>query len=706
MNGDRWMNRMKQDKRTGKRMMLRVILTVMVLAACAAVCTSCDKGSANRYGEEKPDKIFLVTDDTPNCSMIISDEIYKYLNEEDDYSYLLDLMNDYFNIVINDEIDPNTVYIKAVSEKIDAEVRLAEVYDVSNKVSFIIQMAEAGRSVFHEHSVNSEESAAETVPKTNNKLVSAVTSSLKKAADKASVYSVKAMKDEFIEKTNQIYSKSEKIISDKNIDELKYSDYYIDIDDDNGISIVCGSQEAVLRALDYFLNEYVQMGTSEQGDYYIHVPDSRLHVGHYLKGSIANKSVSQYSIVYYCDSQYYDSRENAKYLKEYFSKNFGVDLFIKDTDCSGSTIQNRIVIGRTKLPVCESFYGSAPDVMDYQILQQGDDLYILGGSDWAIKYAIDYLIEHFFDKEITVPYSYSQSGSMYGEYVYQKSDESHLRIMSNNVWDYGINNNTWIAKGESSDNRNRFRQMAKVYLAYVPDVLSFQELSPRQYYSNFMLSEINKTGRNYKFVDGVFTFYVERNHTPIIYNEDTLTLIESGAYVFPRGKGQNHDTKSYTWGYFEVKSSGYRFIAFSTHLWWKKDSAQPGSSLLRAEQMTMICNKANELIAKYGCPVFVMGDFNCRSSANEFQTMFRYDFADCHEIATEYSSNSSGRYVCNVNSFSYKPNAGTYKKNSIDHILVKNLKKSRVLTYNYALPNFFGKLSDHAPVYIDVRINQ
>ena len=41
------------------------------------------------------EKIYLITDDTPNCSMIISDETFSYLNQNDDYSYILDLMNDY-----------------------------------------------------------------------------------------------------------------------------------------------------------------------------------------------------------------------------------------------------------------------------------------------------------------------------------------------------------------------------------------------------------------------------------------------------------------------------------------------------------------------------------------------------------------------------------------------------------------------------------
>ena len=272
--------------------------------------------------------------------------------------------------------------------------------------------------------------------------------------------------------------------------------------------------------------------------------------------------------------------------------------------------------------------------------------------------------------------------------------------MSNNVMD--MDYNSWYRLGEDSSNRYRFKEMAKAYIAYNPDVLSFQELNPRPYFSNFMLQEINSGGRNYQYVDGAYTFYIPRNYTPMIYNTDTLNLIESGAHTFTYGS--NSGTKSYTWGCFENKKTGFRFIAFSTHLWWKKETVYAGSSDMRAEQMKEICDMADLLIKKYACPCFVMGDFNCNSTQKEYATMAKNDFSDCHEIATDYANNSSGRYVCNPNTFSYRSNIGTYKKNSIDHILVKNLKKARVLSYNYAIPNFYGKLSDHAPVYIDVKI--
>ena len=684
------------------------LLTLTISVILLMLCVSCFKGESvkdDSVNEETDEKLFLITDDTPNCSMIISNETFTFLNQNDDYSYILDMMNDYFNVVINDEIDPNVVYIKAVSEKIDAEVRLAQVYEPSNKATVMIQIAEAGRSVFNEYNFDKIAEEEKEVPKaTGNELYTNLVSSLKTIADKGSVYSVKAMKDEFKEKTNQIYKTSNRILNDNEVKTLKYNDYYIDINDETGISIVCGSQETVVTALDYFLTEYIEMGTSGQGDYYIDVPDSKMHLGHYLSDTIGDVSVSEYSIVYYCDNTYYDSRENAKYLKEYFLKNYGVELLIHQTDGSNSDtnkkLKNKIVIGKSDLVLSEKFYSENQDILDYEILHQGNNLYILGGSDLAIRYAIDYLIDEFFSKEIPVPIAYINSGNIYKKVVYPKYGDSTLRIMSNNVW-YNNVGNTWSTFKLDSSNQTRYKQIAKVYLAYSPDVISFQELFPSHNCSEYMLSEINKGGKKYQFVDGPRKFYVVRNHTPIIYNTQTLELLDSGAHVF--SYGSNSNSKSYTWAYFKEKKTGYQFIVISTHLWYMKESAYAGSTQYRIDQMTEICQKANELIKEYACSCFVMGDFNCKTSAKEFSTMIKYDFDDCHDIATEFASNSAGRYICNKNAFSYKPNAGTYKKNGIDHILVKNLKKARVLSYNYALPNFFGKLSDHAPVYIDIK---
>jgi Exonuclease III len=696
-----------------RRLKLSIMIkmtAVLLIAAMLFTVSSCDKKNTISQNDiPDNEQIFLISDDAPNCNMIISDEVFGFLSDNDDYSYILDMMNDYFYIIINEEIDPNIVYIKPINERIDSEVRLEEVYRVSNKISLIIKLANVGKLMLDEKSDESLEQPAYQSQKNDltekDIFYNEVILSLNKSASAGAVYSIQAIKDDFKRKTAEIYG-SKELLNDDKVKSLKYGDYVIKTDEEDGISIVCGSLDSVLDALNYFLSEYIQMGTSDEGKYLIDIPDSAVHVGHYLRCSIADKPVEKYSIAYYCDKQYYDSRENASYLKNYILKNFGFELLTGETSVVNK-LENKIVLGKTNLEVSKRFYSEKYDIMDYEIVQQGSNLFIMGGSDWAIRYAIDYLIDNFFSKERSIPRGFSTKGNFSGQQIFPMYGDSEIRIMSNNVWDYNDNTIAWRDYGENCFSLYRFKNMAKAYLAYSPDIISLQELNMRTAISNGMQSEINLFGKQYRYVDRFSSGYAagceERNCTPVLYNSETLTLLAAGEKQYPR-EGNNLQSKSYTWGYFEKKDTGFRFLVFSTHLWWKSDKSRKGSSDIRINQMMILNEKVDELIEMYSCPCFVMGDFNCNITSREFGEFEKLGFKDCHSIAEDYASNECGRFVCNRTRFSYKQNAGTYKKNGIDHIMVKNLKNAKVLCYNYVTPNFYGKLSDHAPVYIDVKV--
>lgn len=679
-----------------------VTLCIFMLLSVAS-CSEPQKEEEVTQTYEPSEKIYLISDDTPNCTMTISDEVFEYIKANSGRQYILDLMNDYFNVVINSETDPNVVYIRAVSEKIDAEVRLAEIYDPSNKFSLLVRIAGIGESVlparpFSEEEEESNSRSLSDYDNTDSPYITESLQFLRKVGDKGAIYSVAAIKNDFREKTLRIYDKPDSIIRKDDIQSLRYGDYYIDVNEE-GMSIICGSNETVCSALDYFLTEYIQMGSSSDSNYIIDVPDKGIHAGNYYKTSIAGNSLDDYTIMYYCDKTYYDSRENAKYLRDYFEKYHGVRLLLKDSD-SSREIKKKIVIGRSRLNASLNFYSGKPDIMDYRIVSQGDNLFIMGGSDWAIKYAIDYLIDEYFSKEIAIPPGFSKEGSIYGDYLFPLHGDSDLRLMSNNVWNCAYNSSVWLENGLKSFNFDRHSQMAKVYLAYNPDVLCLQEMNSNAVYFKYMLDQINQCDRHYAMVNISYIGSSSPNWTPVIYNTDTLRLLDSGSYIYPYGSDVK--SKSFTWGYFEMKKSGYRFIVFSTHLWWKSNSVYPGSSDIRTSQLKELRGRAEWLMEKYGCPCYVMGDFNCRATTAEFKSMLENNYVDCHDIATDYASNSSGRFVCFPTSFSYKVSGGTYLRNSLDHIVATNLTKEKVVVYDNVTPNFYGKLSDHAPVFVDV----
>ena len=696
--------------RKKNRMVGCFFIGLILIVLC--MCSSCTDDAPDETIPTEPETVLILEDTSPVYNLILSDELFDYMKENS--IEMLDLMNDYFNVIINEKIDENVVYIRNDLHEMNAEFNLVDVYDPSNKFSAIVKIAEYAKLAAgipdKESSSKAEagqtSSEKEEIKTARETALADMAAAAKKIADKAASYTKSAVENDLLQKTIEIYGTSAEIMADDRVSPLKYKDYYVKFSN-SGISIVCGSLESASEALDYFVYEYIQTGHVE-GDYFIiPAPKTELHAGEYLSGSIAGKSLKEYVIEYVENKEYYDSAEIADYLNKYFIKNFGLDL-LSDSSSSAIYGKSRIVIGKSSYQESDDFYNAVPtpDLMDYQITQSGDNLYILGGSDWAIKFATDYLIENYFSEEKEVPKNFQKSGNISGENLFPKYEGTNLRIMSNNVWERSSNSIYWNQVGENCSYNARLPQMAKVYAMYQPDILSLQEMS--FYFINGLVSSINELCANnqshakYRVADRHVEGLAVRNYTPIIYNQNTLTLLDTGSHLFQYG--QNRNTKSYTWACFEIKQTKQKFVVYSTHFWWKSDKIYPNSSSYRKRQMAEISEDWKNLKKTYNCPCFVMGDMNCNSQSKEFNSLLGLGFVDCYSEASEFARNSSGRFICNAQRFSYKVNNGTYTKNALDHIVASNLKKNQILVYDYVTPNFFGKLSDHAPVYIDVKM--
>ena len=124
-----------------KRSRMAGLLCMIIAVMC--MCVSCDNSESN---EEKvsPSETVLILDETsPVYNLILSDELFNYMKEND--IEMLDLMNDYFNVIINEKIDENVIYIRNDLHEMNAEFNLVDVYDPSNKFSAIIKIAEYAR---------------------------------------------------------------------------------------------------------------------------------------------------------------------------------------------------------------------------------------------------------------------------------------------------------------------------------------------------------------------------------------------------------------------------------------------------------------------------------------------------------------------------------------------------------------------------------
>jgi len=231
----------------------------------------------------------------------------------------------------------------------------------------------------------------------------------------------------------------------------------------------------------------------------------------------------------------------------------------------------------------------------------------------------------------------------------------------------------------------------------MPDVINTQEMTA------LMLSSIlkNMESAGVRYSSLAINSPVA-DFTALIYNPGTVTLEDSGHYVF--GYGSDSSSKGYTWGYFRHNATGKHFVSLSTHLWWKGESSQAGSNAWRERQAAEIVAETKRLEKLYGCPVFVQGDLNTQTTSDAFAVLINGGFLNCQKISTVSTDDKRGYHSCSPSGYTTTLSAGTYTANGIDHMLVRNLGSSEVMTFGHILPEFYYPLSDHFPVYVDAII--
>ncbi len=596
------------------------LIVVMFLLMQFVSCESYPRKILSDEGDGESQTIVLLKDGEPRCNLVVSTEVMDKLLSENQNT--LNKITRYFNILSDDSVDSNIIYINSHISK------YMEGFTAYDKNTYI-----------------------------------------------------DAKKNLKMDLLNQ----------------LKYRDYYIAVED-KSMLVVCGSSAMIFEVLQTLYDEHITRGVEKDGKYMINAPRVGIYNGSYLKGvGIAGNPIRDYSILY--PSVIYSSEggKAAKYLYDYFYENCGVDLPLMFNDSSmGRDNQYEIIVGKSQKNLSSSYYSKKPELSDYKIVQSEDKLYIMGGSDWSMQYAMDIVIRNYFSQGLSIPENYTLSGTTYGEYLFEKYSGSNLRIMSQNIWNNDVNTPVWSAVGLDCSLSSRLKSFSNVFMSYNPDVICFQEIKHHKDLDK-LLQMMNNKGRNYEMI----TCKKKVNYTPLVYNAATLTLIDSGYHKF--GYGSDSSSKSYTWGYFKHNETGETFVAISTHLWWMNTSQNRNSVKYREKQLNEISTHIDKLIEKYDCPCFVAGDFNCRVGDSEYIASLKNNFADCYDIATDFADNTSGLFSCNPFVYSNQPRVGSYK-NAIDHAWVKNIKDSKVIAYDYVTPNFYGKLSDHSPICLDISL--
>lgn len=414
---------------------------------------------------------------------------------------------------------------------------------------------------------------------------------------------------------------------------------------------------------------------------------------------IAGTAAGSYVIVYGAAEDPDQGKDVAEFLKRAIKEKADIDIPV--TDDSASAADAEIIVGNTVRELSSMSDIRPLGTFDYSIICSEGKLVIRGGGGWAMKKASSIVAEAIAGKGLKA--GYRKEGTVFGEVLFPYEKGSDLRILDANIWEYNHDTIPSWWKEHNLDCRDAYRgpRFVQVVRAYMPDVFCIQEYS--EHMDKVMRPLLEEYGYSLAYVpsqDGQWSF------TPIYYRSKTVKLEYSEYHRYEPEMWSNHGTKSYNIAVFTLKSSGKRFIVGNTHLWWKSDKVQPGSTQARTEQCTLLADRAEQLEAEWGCPAFVMGDMNGNLSTAPMKVFLERNYSPVSWVATVYGDPSSGHHKCDKGGYSRKLFSPLQERGmgAIDQFFVHNQGTAEVRVFQRITAMFTDELTDHYPNYMDAAL--
>lgn len=258
-----------------------------------------------------------------------------------------------------------------------------------------------------------------------------------------------------------------------------------------------------------------------------------------------------------------------------------------------------------------------------------------------------------------------------------KKSENEVRIMTLNLL---AHYKSWGGKPveERSDIFFSIRD------GYSPDVLGLQEMCSDWY------NEINKQKSNYKFVSPLKTA-VPQKMTAILYNSDTIELIDSGSITF--SDCWNFKSRRAVWGVFRHKTINKIFTVVNTHLSFLEELEEE-NFFTQTCQVNELYSVTQFLELQYPYPIFVIGDFNTKRRVYYQKSVINSgSYGILNSLYTDSEDIAKNKF-CGENF--------NFNNTLIDHIFIKG----DVTVKNLSLlsQNCFSSLSDHYPLFADIKL--
>ncbi len=256
--------------------------------------------------------------------------------------------------------------------------------------------------------------------------------------------------------------------------------------------------------------------------------------------------------------------------------------------------------------------------------------------------------------------------------------DGEVRMMSANLL---VGYKSWGGR----EVKPRAKMFCELLDAYRPDVIGLQEVCDGWF------AALRNMPDGYKFVDPVNTgLFV--NMTTMAYNSNTLELVEKGKITFE--EGNNPRLRRVVWALFEVKATGKRFVATSTHLdLMSSDDDEEKLQIMNSEAEKFI-NLSNELKEKYNCPVISAGDYNSMEPTEETRKM------DAPSIYT-YLAEKLKDCKFNTNN-RYCGSSWSLEQPVYDHLFLNG--EAEISRFELLSQPYLDKMSDHYPIFADIKL--
>ena len=233
----------------------------------------------------------------------------------------------------------------------------------------------------------------------------------------------------------------------------------------------------------------------------------------------------------------------------------------------------------------------------------------------------------------------------------------------------------------------RTQMMEEFTRHYAPDVAALQEMCS-DWYKYFP-----------ERVEDTYALVHDKSiKTNLMYNKNTLTLMDSGVEKY--SKRDSSGCRVVAWGVFEIKESGKRFAATSTHF---DLGTEEKKVEYRTAQIAELAERINAIIQEYNVPVIAMGDYNVLVGED-------YGAGSNYSDLLEVTGTKDARldYLDSIEKAYDEQYVEEHKDGHWDHILIKGditpLKFFIVTTPFFDCENAEDSMTDHYPHLIDAAL--